>query len=299
MENDLIKLLNNLPSHYYTNYWNLIISNKNITLEIFDAHPEWIKHKKSLANNPNLTLKYAIENNFSVLQHPNIHPEELIDNIEKTSYNLEYGEFWDSLQQNPNITMRFILQYYDKFKDFPQGLGGTPNITLGDIEQYPELFVNKYVMSRNPNMTLQFVFDHPASQKEINNGHSWFWHHIARSPKVTFEDVKCFPQLFDNQEFMEGLSLNPNITPKIYKENSSLSWFTYNICKNPSFTIQDLQEIFNDLDEDDFYDYISQNPNLTADFILENINQDWDFLEIFRNEFKAHPYFEEPIIIRV
>lgn len=279
-----------------------------------------------MSANPNITLQYILNNkdknwNWVYLsQNPGIKLEDIEENL-----NLSWQ--WCSVGGNPNITIKFILNHLDKFKDRTANLGGTSLITLEDIQNYPELFWNKEIISQNPNLTLEYFLN--------NRNAKWNYESIGRNSSIIdLKNVTLNKQLFDLEiifngeqkiiitnisdviNITKGLSMNPTITTDIVKKNKSIQWDFLEITKNPAISINDAFCVFNmlseNIDRNKIADLIilfgntlntayCQNPNITLDWIFNNLNSllDWGINGLSSNKLTYHPYFDQPIIIRV
>ena len=52
---------------------------------------------------------------------------------------------WDSISENPNITMDIIEKYHDKPWDWEYGISHNPNITIEFIEKYIDKIQFEYL----------------------------------------------------------------------------------------------------------------------------------------------------------
>lgn len=318
MTTELIKLIEAFPKKQWN--WNDISSNKNISFDYIDSHPEfpWVKsyqfgYQYGIFANPNLNINYVLQNFLyrndvnwkAISKNSGITPEDIENNL-----TLPWD--WNYVAQNPNITMEFILKHNIT------NTGLSPNITLEDIEKYPDLFKLKSLLSQNPNVTLDYILNHPD-----NNSHNkWDWISIGGNPNITFQDVLEHPELMTNQNisrqdqverpwlannmyFIWGLSSNPNITMDIIEKYPNLAWNETQVAQNPSITIDDLHSYkpkvnFNTWTSNlNKWNLMSLNPNLTADYVLENIDEDWDLNYMSMNRFNLHIFFNKPIVIRI
>lgn len=310
--NTLIKILEAFPDKP----WNLdfLMANPNISIEYAESHPKLSLNLHKLSSNPHLTMSYIINhpeiewNWFNISKNPGItladidgqpntllginNPEQRINlqNIEDYPWN------WRGISCNPNITMEFILKHADKY-DTPRKchlLGGTPNITPQDIKNYPNFFPNKIrIFEQNPHFTLDDVFDDCEKEDLIN----WVdFSNIGKNIK-NIQDIlnknDKYSEIFRNNSFIAGFSENPNITIDIIKQYNIWNW--WNLCKNPSITMKDLETF----EEDNLCpEAVSQNPNITYEWIEKYLDEiDWDRLS--KNKFAYHEAFNDPIIIRI
>jgi hypothetical protein len=96
----------------------------------------------------------------------------LIDLINKFPDKSRCNELvdWEYLSENPNITLRDILNNPDKPWNWYY-IGGNPNITLKDMLDHSDKPWDWYFISQNPNITLQYILDNPNK--------SWDWYKLS------------------------------------------------------------------------------------------------------------------------
>lgn len=175
--------------------WNMnaVSCNPNITLKDIESHPQITMHKfkkalswdwTGISSNPNLTIDFVkrhLDKNWCwefISQNSNI-------NMNDIETNIDLPWVWHYIARNPNLTIAFIKKYFDRFDDqriwfddqqMWEDISCNPNITMEDIEQYPEgYWIYKYI-SRNPNLTQAFVEKHPYGNIDsVANGIPWSW----------------------------------------------------------------------------------------------------------------------------
>lgn len=301
MSNILIKLLEESDKHSLVYHWDwkFLSRNPNISLEYIESHPDspynW-NWPYGISYNPNLTLDFILKHKNKrfdwnlISRNPGITLEDIENNP-----TLPWK--WEYVALNPNITIDFILKYLTKFskRNLNKKLGSTYNITLEHIDAFPNLFWNKFRLSKNPNMTLDYVMQHPVKHKKTNR---WQWESVAKSPMITFEDVKKYPKFFKNDHFMRGFSSNPNLTFDNVKDNITLHWDWDDISDNPSFTLEQIESLLKIAHRSDDYCKLL-NPNLTYEYIVENNLLHNHQHIISENKFSCHPAFCMNITIRI
>ena len=140
----------------------------------------------------------------------------------------------------------------------------------------------------------------------------WDWFDVTCNPNITIEHVIDNPSLpWD----ITALRWNVNITPDVVRKyKDDFVWNYDDLCLNDNFTIEDIREFTNKLDiynvsgnihlsletikkspEIFNYYYLSNNPNLTWEFISQNLDKRWDWDELGRHScvtldiIKKHP----------
>ena len=135
-------------------------------------------------------------------------------------------------------------------------------------------------LSANPNITLDFVLATP--------NFNWDFGGLSINPNITF-DMICqnFSMSFPICTIQAGQ--NPNITIDIIKNNLNLRWDFDRISRNPNISPDDIKKLVIEINENKtkyknilyFPDtlrlsrYIYNNPNLTNDFVKQNLEMTW------------------------
>lgn len=321
MSNELIKLLNAFPIEKYP--WSVadLSSNPNITLEYVLAHPNERWDWDNLSVNPGITLKNIDDHpelNWNIgglSKNPNITIEYVKNNLDKDWHwrvlsqnpgiklediesNLDLQWVWASLAFNPNITTEFILKYVDNSGHFLEIFSfcyTNPKISLEDIMNNRILHNDSYRLSKNPNLTLQYV---------LNKKIEWNWYDIGQCPNINFYDI------FDNPDyeklvvpykkaFMNGMSLNPNTNIRTIIDNPDYDWDWFNVWANPSITLQDFDK-YSSLLTPSYY-ALSANPNLTTDYVIKHYDKfaPLNWVQMSKNLFGCHDFFKNEIVIRI
>lgn len=226
--------------------WGLLSSNPSVTIwEIVCANPSLPWSTKGLARNPNITWEHIQSSperdwgryKFHLAKNPSI----TLDIIEK---NFDYLTL-EYVANNPNITLDFYLKYEHMWNlagDIVvfENLSANPNVTQEMIRDHKEISWDLEGLSRNPNMTWEFVQEMKTRQRR------GFWDEIAlsRNPGVTWEDIISNPDY--NWDWAE-VSVNPNVTPQILKENPVTpghgEWDWERINARSDFTIEEISEL--------------------------------------------------------
>lgn len=177
---------------------------------------------------------------------------------------------YETLSRNPNITSEIVRDYpeyeWDKSllltnPDFGikyyqeselEDKIDYKNCTIDIIDRY-KLEINYYTYSRNVNLTIDYIKD--------NLNKNWDWYYLPTHGNINVKMItdNNFPWKFD------WLGCNRNIKIGMFDERPK---FKYNIEK---------EYIYN-------WSAISRNPNITYDFIIENI-ADIEFGELSYNLF--------------
>ena len=220
-----------------------------------------------------------------------VNPSSIIDwnDIEKTkgknshlkSWSTEYSDEYLGkwISRNPNID-ETILESYPNIKWDYAMLSHNGNITWDFIKKYPNKGWNYNRCISNPNITLDIINSNPEFDRSIDDGPR-----IATNPTITWDMVQHDTIMGRNWDY-NYLSMNPNITMDIIKDNPELGW-NYNwFTKNPNVTwdiVKDNSDI--KWNWDGLYIggegciislYMEVNPNITWDIINDNPDVNWN-----------------------
>jgi hypothetical protein len=163
-------------------------------------------------------------------------------------------------------------------------------LTIWDIvKSYPQMPWDTFYLSLNPDTTLEVILSNPYI------------------PYVKFHDYdrnswEIIPHKKENL-MIEGLSENPNITPKIIYANLDKKWWWRKLSFNTNLTLSfiranrnrldwellsanpiiTLNIVNNNPDLDWNYKGLSRNPNITWDIVLKNPEKNWNYRELLIN----------------
>ncbi len=194
---------------------------------------------------------------------------ETLDLLGDKCYNL--------LSSHPSITFSHLLLYIDKPWNWFK-LSRHENIKFTDILENLNLNWNWKGVSMNPNISFIDIINHPELP--------WDFLYVSENPNIKFQDL-------DEKIEWDWSALSRHINARDILNNKHLPWDVYQLCSNSSFTFQEIQEypnIFIDSwqlsgvseikDISKFkcsFWKLSENKNLTLDFILKNKNRNWNW----------------------
>ena len=152
-----------------------------------------------------------------------------------------------------NTLQRYILKYSDDiFKNKKltnDKKDGNKDSDKDSDSDYDEPSEEKRIRCVNPNITLQFMEEHPEFEYDIYN--------IVENPNITIDELAEYAKKY-------------NIDP-VTRSN--------NIANNKSITIDDIQK-YPDLKWDNKYCNIFTNTNITFKIVCDNLNIRWNFKTI-------------------
>lgn len=188
--------------------YNELSKNKYITLDLVTANKSLLWNRKSLMENPNMTLEFykTHPRMFSYVFNDTLskNPTFSLQDLEESWIKGDVYWIWETVFRcNHNVTFDFYRQYLSGRGVSVRYLSNNPNITLDIIEDNPTLDWDWKLISGNPNITIDFI------QKNIDKFDLFDWYAISRNENITMNDIKdcpSFPWKY------EGISENPNIT---------------------------------------------------------------------------------------
>jgi hypothetical protein len=165
-----------------------------------------------------------------------------------------------------------------------------PSLRLEDIPKHDIKWWRK-LLSKNPNITIKFIVDHPDNSNHVYISGHWRWSDISANPGIKIKDIYDYPDLPWDWYYV---SMNPNLTfEDILKLKdgfktskgiltfgyiSTLLYWTWISLRIP-LTIQQLKNS-RDLPWD--YSYLSRNMSFTLSDMLLNFDIPWNFKKISR-----------------
>jgi hypothetical protein len=212
--------------------------------------------------------------------------------------------YWSQILSNPNTTLKILeldagvsaeaIMFYWSY------LATNPNITIEFINKYPPPFPSEENMS-GKGMNALFdqrrkvvVWEHLSMHKNItikdidsNPSYPWRWEWVLNNPNVTYHDIEI--RFADDRAFMETAKSHYDTVSEMNKLAENIRTIKpmrgYNLL--PSITVNDL--ILNpgrvgDVTEGE-WSLLSDDKNLTADFIEKYIDKPWRWDIVFSNTF--------------
>ena len=274
--------------------WNLISSNKKLTIEILRKNLSKPFNWRLVCKNPLITINDIMDNpNFPWIIDYNELSNRTFLTIEFIEKHINENWDWKKLSSNIFLTMEFIEKHVDKNWDWYE-LSNKPFLTMEFIKRhidkpfdwkriianhnldlelvlkYPEKNWDWIVLSLNKNLTINLIL------KNIDK--KWNWDYISRNSNITIKDILDNPDLPWDWYWV---SLNKNITIDFIKNNLSKKWNWDYISYNSNITIKDI------LDNPDLpweWNFVSLNRNLTLTDVLNNIDLDWNYSNICANK---------------
>ena len=133
------------------------------------------------------------------------------------------------------------------------------------LEAFPEKPWNWEKLSRNPNITMEFVSHHLDKP--------WIWKYLSSNPGIKMEDIS---QHMDKPWNWLYLSINPNITMEDVLNHPEIRWNWILLSRNPNITME----------------FISQhlNPSLSDDEIDSSEAWNWGQFGLSSNKFTKDPH---------
>jgi len=173
---------------------------------------------------------------------------------------------------------QFVLDNKDKKWQW-YFLSKNPNISLKFIIDHPELPWNWAGVSKNTNLNVNTIITHPNLK--------WNFQQLQFNNNLTFKDIKKLQKYFDFEIDYNSLSSNKKITENdLYNENLNEN-FSYCslMIENKNISLNFYIEKYEmGLIDNEFFKFLSFSNCLTANYVNENINEDWDWFQVSRNK---------------
>lgn len=197
---------------------------------------------------------------------------------------------WSSkyASSNPNLTTDIVLKYPDNWEW--SILRWNESLVLTDELISHPLYVFNGGVSHTRSLTLQFVLDHEnAETQELN------WEYLSMNPSISIEMILAHPEPQCAWEW-DSVSDNPNLTVQHLRQSKSIlpdgkQWDKDYISANINLPADFIIDSKDAADENQRFlscDYLSSNPNLTAQLVakhIEDINLPWNWGNLCSNRF--------------
>lgn len=246
-----------------------------------------------------VTIRVETNKMKTICMNPNFNMDMIL------TYHHKKQLSYECLAHNPNLTPDFILNNAELFpKHYWKFLAINPNVTMQFIEEHPNLPWNIDLIYLNPNLTTEFA------KKILNKINAQL---ILTNSKFAIDKIpekynehkrKCmlrrmcewiFDKFYDsshnNRLICNAISYNPHLTIDVILLVNCTEYLNWNeISKNKNITMEIIEEYSNNLPHLSNkpnlpwnYWFVSQNPNLTVEFVLNRPTYSWNYREIFRN----------------
>ncbi len=203
---------------------------------------------------------------------------------------------WELISANPNVTLDYIDEHPEKPWDW-RGISSNVNLTIKYIDENPEKPWNWSVISYNKNISIEDIIYKPH--------YSWDWNNISSNPALT---MACVEKYKDSPWNMFLVSQNMSLKKghleplHLYMDTihysgppTNVNWSAKNIHLHYIEThldyINGLIKNQNFINFKKYYEcwgQISNNPNLTIDFVLKHIDNPWNTYCLATNRYSLH-----------
>jgi hypothetical protein len=168
---------------------------------------------------------------------------------------------WGTLSGNPNIPLEFIKNHIEKEWRWTR-VSANASITVVDIENNPDLPWDWSFFARNPNLTTQFLEKNLDTFLRVCDQDDW--NNIVKNPNISMDFIKLhFTMIPWNKSY---ISARPDLDMQFVCDHPDPPYI-------PGVTVKGW----------DWYN-ISQNPNISTDFIDSHLDLpwQWEYMSLFR-----------------
>ena len=262
--------------------WKYLSEHPNVTPQAIASHPKASWDWYEIYQNPQFTLK-DIQKHFITTKNPL--EEKLVLSIATL---------------NPNISFKYMISRPDIPWNFPE-LCSTEKVSISNIVEHPNLRWDGRNLSRNPNITLDFVkqtddaiFD-PDELEPIFNQQgqiqysrfenikpcirlTWDWIQLSCNPAISLQEIEDNPTLpWDEQ----SLSNHPNLTLDFVERHPEKKWNWSNIQIVCRMSLSHLLRLCPPSELK--WEYLSRNNCIGWDDIETYRDKPWNWKYILRN----------------
>lgn len=283
--------------------WKELTRNKGIKIQNIESYPNYRWYKDVIHDNPNITKDYLLKdvNNDAITIR-----KEYDDDGDFTGYGLSLPcnsplkyifkfmseaelMFCINKHNHHHINSRKNMSF--KLLNHIMILYGLPTylcwfnfsissgVTMDKVKKTELIF--QYLRNELRRGKKYDDFD-KEEYKHIQNAkfHSvrrWNWNYdgLSSNPNLTIDYIRFYLKMKDDWDLMKSAQWDGRLNEK------QTNWNWERISKNSAFTMDNIA-INSDLPWE--YKFVSQNPNVTIEFVLENLDEDWDWNELSRNK---------------
>lgn len=198
------------------------------------------------------------------------------------------------MSSNPNLTATIILQFSDLCNLWDWYLlelnpSIEPVDELLEWRLYP---FNPIKLSSHPLLSFDLVLKFTGPKCKYN----WSWPNLSENSAITLEMILAHPKS-QILAWTREICSNPNLTEtdirnRLPKNSWHPSSLAQNINLSPTFILAATSEVDTAAKtKQSFWSWLSKNPNLTAEFVATNVDDDekWSWTEISHNKFDFCP----------
>jgi hypothetical protein len=148
------------------------------------------------------------------------------------------------------------------------------------IEKYKNRFtsVNRYRFHLKFNVTLTEDY-----AKHIIEEDSIFFRSLIEHPCITIDYVEKFIQNHQTEFTVHDLFLSPNLSLDIVKKQNMNIFYIRSLVTKPGIKLSDFEEL-EKLYGSSIYEYLSYNPNLTFEYISNNLDKSWSWVALSQHK---------------
>jgi hypothetical protein len=170
----------------------------------------------------------------------------------------KYCQDWEDLHKHPLITWDIIKE--NPSVDWSSYTSLNPNITWDIVQQNPDFNWNINYLAGNPNITIN----------------------IIQNNKDKFKYVNYHPR--EPNDFLRNLVRNPNISWEMILNLTKANFPSADYNQNLNVTFDFIRQHCMMLNYYEYFELcISKHPDLTWEFVLENINCRWDWYKLSKH----------------
>jgi hypothetical protein len=293
----------NLPN--FERKWQYASSNPNITIEIFEAHPEYDWDLHRLASNPNFSIQYIkniaarpdvigylewksiaskidkFEQPFRFANTSKVIPENYYDDLHKAMKKslplqslkwIGYLRFW-LRKISSYIHVKYVNDCPDLEWNFRE-LSVNKTLDINTIRRFPHGDWDWVYISQNKAIKLTDISN--------NMGLPWNWNTVCINPNMT---VEWFIDNVPNYQYLwHQLSRNRFID---FTKYPNYPWEVQLLCDNIYFDMNYISSANININASIYY-VLQSNDGLLSDDILSIPNVQWHSEFVSNNSMNAH-----------
>lgn len=196
---------------------------------------------------------------------------------------------WHRISKNIHITWEIVQQNLTSKNPFPwdwHGLSQNINLTADIIEQNINMPWSWYWLSLNPSITWELV--------QQNLDKKWCWYYLSRNPAITCEIIE---QNSNYDWDYYSMSFNPNLTWEFLNRNLNKNWHWYWVSAKVNVTCEIIEQNLNSNNPLPWnWVGLSQNPNITLDFVINNLDKTWNWYYVSKNLTITWTFIEQNLV---
>ncbi len=253
--------------------WNNFTLNSSFKLKYLYNNPDRKWNWYVLSSDKNIDLSFILQNSNKSWLFDRIYERKDLDFNKYIKDNPHFLWDYKKLSHNTSISLDTINKFKDKLWDW-NILTNIYKNSLENISKYADLNWNWYMISESDNITVDYIKKHIYK--------NWNWYMLSEKKIFDLEFILEYPGKDYNWNFLD-IKFDIETIKKC--KDMPINW-----CRVSSSQYLRMEDIEKYIHFPWCWKGISENPNLTLDFMKKYESELFNFKSIVNNKYNNHLY---------